>query len=650
MVKLTYNPSSASNATSSFNDDGTQQVSGPFVFWAIIALALNAMGQTSISTDLAYGTDHLFSGGLTPQLSSPIICAMDVVIESGLLLTCLWKKLWLVIRATISGAASKATLSVTEAGHAPAIHELVGIRAVLFVFAVLPPAVKVFSMSGVPVTQAIVATYLAAPLLRTASLLVGDEMNRQKEALFALCRPDSVGEQTLHDSKTDASLEETASGAESTKSMALKLHWYHLRGLESLLLSLGRRLSSIVDLSLWMLHVPAYFILWLPFEWSANYKISGHVQLVEDSQPLLLLDLVLQVMQLVLIALACIWALVPLVIGRWPLHVRWWPQKPPLLGQPLLAWISFSLRKRMELRRLEDAEIQMDLGIATAAAFFSGPWTVVLICTLLLELSVHSVGTVFRRTKVEDEEFAAVVTAEESSTSRPKRPGDIHVPFFEDDPLTAESLWPFEIAWINERQPFRYMFGLGLVCLWRPVVVRASAVVTEDKKESERLYAMYGGKMYWDSAVRTFWRFVRSIPPALKDAWFYGQQATVSESTGNGGGFGNTSGDLRLSSDADGYKSAPSIAKRVLNMAITLTWAVILLTVQIPFQAFVPCIYIFNPFPYFRFVNRLTGHLRRPRRFWLCFAIFNCLTALQFCMLTWNGEGTVNPPWTAFLG
>lgn len=121
---------------------------GPSIFWAIAALAINAMLQPSV-TGYFWSNDH-FESSLWPHRSSPIVCLIDTMAE---LLG------WLLAN----------TNEREDEDHQNQYQQSINrgaitLRLAIFCIGVLPQAIKLFSMRGIPLTQLVAAAFLASSI------------------------------------------------------------------------------------------------------------------------------------------------------------------------------------------------------------------------------------------------------------------------------------------------------------------------------------------------------------------------------------------------------------------------------------------------------------------------------------------------------
>lgn len=145
----------------------SETVSGWSVFWAMVALVSHAMLQTSFTGYLWNG--NLFKGSLWPHRSSPSICLIDGIADAYLIIRSIF------IRSPDAGNDEKG----------------VGVNGVLtklalFFLGVVPQAVKLFSMKGIPITQAVAGMYLLPSTLGLIRSL--------------MCDSPEIGIQQLHES------------------------------------------------------------------------------------------------------------------------------------------------------------------------------------------------------------------------------------------------------------------------------------------------------------------------------------------------------------------------------------------------------------------------------------------------------------------
>jgi hypothetical protein len=126
--------------------NSSQEASGSSIFWAMTAIVLNAMLQPSFCGYIWSGDS--FEGLVWPHRSSPVICLLDAIAES-----------WIVVERY-----KNPTRDPDETA-APARSTDVALRLTIFALAVLPQAIKLFSMRGIPATQVLAAVFFASTLI-----------------------------------------------------------------------------------------------------------------------------------------------------------------------------------------------------------------------------------------------------------------------------------------------------------------------------------------------------------------------------------------------------------------------------------------------------------------------------------------------------
>ena len=125
----------------------SQQVSGAAVFWSLAAIVVNVMTQPSFCGYSWSG--NRFEGNLWPHRSSPIICIADAVVE-----------IWIIVDKFcrppgIGCQEPSATAKPTD----------IVLRLAVFFLTVVPATIKIFSISGIWVTQVLAASFLLATLV-----------------------------------------------------------------------------------------------------------------------------------------------------------------------------------------------------------------------------------------------------------------------------------------------------------------------------------------------------------------------------------------------------------------------------------------------------------------------------------------------------
>lgn len=126
-----------------------QTASGWSIFWALLAIVSNAMLQVSFTGYLWNGST--FQGSLWPHRSSPFVCLVDAAADIYVGFQAL--------RKHDPSHRERETTSVRDGALT---------RLALFCLGVMPQAIKLFSMQGIPITQAIAAMFM---LSSTVSLI-----------------------------------------------------------------------------------------------------------------------------------------------------------------------------------------------------------------------------------------------------------------------------------------------------------------------------------------------------------------------------------------------------------------------------------------------------------------------------------------------
>lgn len=136
------NSTASSHVTSTVSG---QQASGRSVFWALATIVTGAMLQPSFAGQ--YWSRETFRDLFWPHRSSPSVCLVDGVAD-----------IWIMYDQRLNPEKYRSD------GNKRAEPTTVVMRLVIFVLGVMPQAIKLFSMRGIPVTQALAATFLV-PLI-----------------------------------------------------------------------------------------------------------------------------------------------------------------------------------------------------------------------------------------------------------------------------------------------------------------------------------------------------------------------------------------------------------------------------------------------------------------------------------------------------
>ncbi|KAI9164044.1 hypothetical protein HJFPF1_05679 [Paramyrothecium foliicola] len=138
----------AENTTTSDQVDNVatpEMVSGWSIFWALVAIVTYAMQQVSFTGHLCNG--DTFQGYLWPHRSSPFVCLIDGAADA-----------YLGFQAFCDRDPS-----VRDRDPHPGRNGILP-KLALFSLGVLPQAIKLFGMRGIPVTQAIAGMYMLASI------------------------------------------------------------------------------------------------------------------------------------------------------------------------------------------------------------------------------------------------------------------------------------------------------------------------------------------------------------------------------------------------------------------------------------------------------------------------------------------------------
>jgi hypothetical protein len=139
-----------------------QQVTGSKIFWALLAIAFNAMAQRS---NLTAALDlRIDFSPLTPQLSSPTWCLTDTLVDIVLIIRKLHRK---TTRDSPTEPAPTSTASEPFVSQGTAV-----LRIALFLFGVLPQVITIFAMRGISSIQTIAAIFLLGSIIRAVAVCV----------------------------------------------------------------------------------------------------------------------------------------------------------------------------------------------------------------------------------------------------------------------------------------------------------------------------------------------------------------------------------------------------------------------------------------------------------------------------------------------
>lgn len=143
------------------------EVSGWSVIWALFAVVTHCMLQPSFTG--YFWNSTAFEGSLSPHRSSPVICLVDTAVD-----------VYLALR-------DRSDSPSTE--NKPGKNGVLT-RLALFVLGVLPQSLKIFSMRGIPITQAIVGAFFLSSLASlVCSLMMMSHQERVQDFASGLGGP-----------------------------------------------------------------------------------------------------------------------------------------------------------------------------------------------------------------------------------------------------------------------------------------------------------------------------------------------------------------------------------------------------------------------------------------------------------------------------
>ena len=126
-----------------------QEASGWSIFWALTAIVVNSMLQVSFTGYIWNG--DAFEGSLWPHRSSPFICLLDAAAD-----------VWIGIRALSKSGADTSGGVDHDDKNEDTVRPGILTKLALFFLGVVPQAIKLFSMKGIPATQTIAAMFMVS--------------------------------------------------------------------------------------------------------------------------------------------------------------------------------------------------------------------------------------------------------------------------------------------------------------------------------------------------------------------------------------------------------------------------------------------------------------------------------------------------------
>ncbi|PPJ52771.1 hypothetical protein CBER1_11189 [Cercospora berteroae] len=164
------------------NQDASQvqQVTGQTLFWALLPLALNAMGQESPTAKIIFDAGYLAEGSLVPHLSSPVFVLADCIFDI--------LAIFQAFRTTSPDTAPGEDLSSANFPRSQLAVGNISVRLLLFISGVLPQAIRLFAMKGIPVVQVLAGVFLVGSLARMAAIFafrLRDDPHRKIQEWFS---------------------------------------------------------------------------------------------------------------------------------------------------------------------------------------------------------------------------------------------------------------------------------------------------------------------------------------------------------------------------------------------------------------------------------------------------------------------------------
>ncbi|CAK1366225.1 unnamed protein product [Cercospora beticola] len=138
------------------------------------------MGQESPTAKIIFDAGYLAEGSLVPHLSSPVFVLADCIFDI--------LAIFQALRTTSSETASDDDVSSANFSRSQLTVGNVSVRLLLFIFGVLPQAIRLFAMKGIPFVQVLAGVFLVGSLARMAAIFafrLRDDPHRKFQEWFS---------------------------------------------------------------------------------------------------------------------------------------------------------------------------------------------------------------------------------------------------------------------------------------------------------------------------------------------------------------------------------------------------------------------------------------------------------------------------------
>ncbi|KAM3417677.1 hypothetical protein BST61_g5913 [Cercospora zeina] len=583
-----------------------QQVTGQTLFWALVPLALNVMGQGSPSAKMIFDSGYLGEGSMVPHLSSPIFVVADCILDIVAIFQAFCST---PAEATSAEAISAEATSEEEVSNADSSKSQltvgnISVRLLLVLFGVLPQAIRLFAMKGIPVVQALAVVFLAGSIARMV-------------AIFAFrYKPDSHR-------KAHEWILSMPAGKEIVRDVLLLCH-------------------AVICCIIW------YRIAQVPY-----LDLSDAMENIKN-----LCSWISVILTLLTAAMCCYW-----VLGMFfaPL---WWFCRLPV--SPLPVWFFFTMWLALPRRLLEAGETRVaclqDLG-STICANANTCRNVMDCCMRRIENTFPLIVTALVSSYV-----LAIVLVKGSAFFPGDIAASTGDPIIEEaatdvpDVEAATGVPDVEAAPSSSRSTEDSILGKSADLQGLLTVYFALCTPIKDTSKRSEIYQR------WLLTAISFWLFRQLVPRALASAWVgrdndempnkaendineeNTDKETLPKEVNDSKGAGAMPNEVTYDEDSKEHCDSPQISPayrclRVLRIVCLLT---VLGFIQLVVFLFLALLTLWDLGPFYRKYQTM-GRKIGPTTHWVAFALLNLATAAMYFFVAFEGSGTENPAWTNIL-